>query len=81
MHLLMFLYLFNAWDGASMMSIRNKCDINDFMSKSQDVFCVLILKYNKEELLNLIMERKINYALKIVSVPLGIIEKIASGDY
>ncbi|SUC45891.1 Uncharacterised protein [Providencia stuartii] len=49
--------------------------------KSQDVFCVLILKYNKEELLNLIMERKINYALKIVSVPLGIIEKIASGDY
>lgn len=55
------------WDDANMISIRNKYSINDFTPKSQDIFCVLILKYKRKKSLNLIMEGKIDNALEILS--------------
>lgn len=50
-----------------MLSYRKKYGVSDFSPKSQDEFCVLILKYKRKGDLKLIIDGDIDGALDILS--------------
>lgn len=55
------------WNDPKMLSYRKKYGIVDFSPKSQDEFCVLILKYKRKGALKLIIDGDIDGALDILS--------------
>ncbi|WP_407904215.1 hypothetical protein [Escherichia coli] len=55
------------WNDPNMLSYRKKYGIVDFSPKSQDEFCVLILKYKRKGALKLIIDGDIDGALDILS--------------
>ena len=55
------------WNDPKMLSYRKKYGISDFSPKSQDEFCVLILKYKRKGALELIIDGDIDGALDILS--------------
>ena len=55
------------WNDPKMLSYRKKYGIGDFSPKSQDEFCVLILKYKRKGALELIIDGDIDGALDILS--------------
>lgn len=55
------------WNDPKMLSYRKKYGIGDFTPKSQDEFCVLILKYKRKGALELIIDGDIDGALDILS--------------
>lgn len=55
------------WNDPKMQSYRKKYGIVDFSPKSQDEFCVLILKYKRKGALKLIIDDDIDGALDILS--------------
>ncbi|EHP8183767.1 glycoside hydrolase family 104 protein [Escherichia coli] len=55
------------WNDLNMLSYRKKYGIVDFSPKSQDEFCVLILKYKRKGALKLIIDGDIDGALDILS--------------
>ncbi|ELT9993871.1 hypothetical protein QNZ24_004434 [Escherichia coli] len=55
------------WNDPKMLSYHKKYGIVDFSPKSQDEFCVLILKYKRKGALKLIIDGDIDGALDILS--------------
>lgn len=55
------------WNDHKMLSYRKKYNVVDFSPKSQDEFCVLILKYKRKGSLKLIIDGDIDGALEVLS--------------
>jgi muramidase (phage lysozyme) len=55
------------WNDSKMLSYRKKHGVSDFSPKSQDEFCILILKYKRKGSLKLIIDGDIDGALDILS--------------